>query len=75
VLAADMSDMFTDHLDLTPFTSLPSDTRVFDPAHARFAKPKSKEEARRLREVDNPRVIQEEFRIKAQGENQQSPQR
>jgi hypothetical protein len=74
-LAADMSDMFTGNPDPTPFTSLPSDTRVFDPVHARFAKPKSKEEARRLREVDNPRVIQEEFRTKAQGENDQTRQR
>jgi YVTN family beta-propeller protein len=61
-LAADMSDMFSDNADLAPFTSQPSDTRVFDPAHALFAKPKTKEEARRLREVDNPRVIQDEFR-------------
>ena len=60
-LAADMSDMFTDSPDLAPFTFLPSDPRVFDPARARFAKPKTKEEARKLREVDNPRVIQEEF--------------
>jgi hypothetical protein len=68
-LAADMSDMFTDIPDLTPFTSLPSDTRVFDPVQARFAKPKSKQEARRLREVDDPRVIQDEFRKKAERES------
>jgi YVTN family beta-propeller protein len=61
-LAADMSDMFSDNADLAPFSSQPSDTRVFDPAHALFAKPKTKEEARRLREVDNPRAIQDEFR-------------
>jgi hypothetical protein len=61
-LAADMSDMFTDQPDTSPFTFLPSDARVFDPARARFAKPKTKEEARKLREVDNPRVIQEGFR-------------
>ena len=71
-LAADMSDMFTDNPELVPFTPMPSDTRVFDPARARFAKPKTKEEARRLREVDNPRVIQEEFRKKAELENEQA---
>lgn len=63
-LAADLSDMFTDQLDPAPFTSLPSDARVFDPAHARFAKPKTKEEARRLREADNSREIQAEFHKK-----------
>jgi hypothetical protein len=61
-LAADMSDMFTDVPDTTPFTSRPSDTRIFDPAHARTAKPKTKEEARRLREADNSLAIQDEFR-------------
>ena len=61
-LAADMSDMFVDQPELAPFTSQRSDSRVFNPARARFAKPKTKEEARRLREVDNPRVIQDEFR-------------
>jgi YVTN family beta-propeller protein len=64
-LAADMSDMFTLSPDLAPFTSRPSDPQVFDPAKARFAKPKTKEEARRLREVDNPRAIQEEFHEKS----------
>jgi hypothetical protein len=64
-LAADMSDMFTLSPDLAPFTSQPSDPQVFDPAKARFAKPKTKEEARRLREVDNPRAIREEFHEKS----------
>ncbi len=60
-LAADMSDMFTETPDLAPFSWQPSDTRVFDPARARFAKPKTKEEARRLRDADDSRVIQDEF--------------
>jgi YVTN family beta-propeller protein len=68
-LAADMSDMFTDRPDLDPFNPLPSDTRVFDPAQARFARPKTKEEARRLREADNPREIEAEFREKAKRES------
>ncbi len=68
-LAADMSDMFTDDPDLAPFTSRPSDTRIFDPARAQFAKPRTKEEARRLREADNPRVVQDEFRRDARQES------
>jgi YVTN family beta-propeller protein len=69
-LAADMSDMFSDTPDLTPFTAQASDTRIFDPARARFAKPKTKEEARRLRDVDNAQVIQDEFRKKAEEESE-----
>ena len=65
-LAADMSDVFSDTPDLTPFTALPSDTRIFDPALARFAKPKTKAEARKLIDVDNPREMQEELRKSAQ---------
>jgi hypothetical protein len=60
-LAADMSDMFTNSPDLTPFTAQASDARIFDPALARFAKPKTKAEARRLRDMDNSEVIQAEF--------------
>ncbi len=33
--ATDLSDMFTDQPDFTPYTALPSDTRVFDPAKVR----------------------------------------
>lgn len=66
-LAADMRDMFTNTPDRAPFVAQASDKRVFDPAGARFAKPKNKEEARRLREVDNPLVIQEQFQEKQAG--------
>jgi YVTN family beta-propeller protein len=60
-LAADMSDMFTLTPDLSPFTAEPADARIFDPARARFARPKNKEEAARLRDMDNPVAIQGEF--------------
>jgi len=33
--ATDLSDMFTDQPDFTPYTALPSDTRIFDPAKVR----------------------------------------
>ncbi len=64
-LAADMSDMFSGAADMTPFSPEASDKRIFDPARARFAKPKTKAEAQKLRDVDNPREIQEEMRDKA----------
>ena len=32
--AADMSDLFTDKPDFTPYIALPSDTRIFDSAKA-----------------------------------------
>jgi YVTN family beta-propeller protein len=69
-LAADMSDMFSDTPDLTPFAAQASDTRIFDPARALFARPKTKEEARRLRDVDNAQVIQEEFRKRVEEESE-----
>ena len=72
-LAADMSDMFAETPDLTPFSAEASDTRIFDPAWARFAKPKTKAEARRLREMDNSREIQAEFREKAERERATEP--
>ena len=61
-LAADMSDMFTDTPELAPFRAEESDKRIFDPALARFAKPKTKAEALKLRDMDNPKEIQAEFR-------------
>ena len=74
-LAADMGDMFAGEADASPFTALPSDGRVFEPARARFAKPKTKEEAQRLREMDNSRAILEEFHQKAAREGEQGPPR
>jgi YVTN family beta-propeller protein len=60
-LAADMSDVFTSTPDLSPFNAEPADARIFDPARARFARPKTKEEAARLRDMDNPVAIQGGF--------------
>ncbi len=34
-VATDLSDMFTDKPDFTPYTALPSDTRIFDPEKVR----------------------------------------
>ena len=60
-LAADMSDMFNTNADVSPYTAKASDTRIFDPARARFARPKNKAETAALRDMDDPVVIQGEF--------------
>jgi hypothetical protein len=60
-LSADLSDMFTTTPDLEPFTAEAVDARVFDPAKARFARPKTSAEAREMTDYDNPRVIKAEL--------------
>lgn len=71
-LAADLSDMFSDVPDLSPFTAEPSDLRIFDPARARVAHPKTKAQARKLLDYDDAREIQSEFRKKS--ESKESPE-
>lgn len=66
-LAAGLGDMFTDAPDFTPFQSVPSDVRVFDPAKARIATPKNAKEARELLDCDDPVEIEAEFRRRAGG--------
>jgi YVTN family beta-propeller protein len=56
--ASDLSDMFTDTPDFTPYTALPSDTRIFDPA-------KVKEpglETKPGEPLDNPDLIRKEMK-------------
>jgi len=56
--ATDLSDMFTNTPDFTPYTPLPSDTRIFDPA-------KIKEpglEAEPGEPLDNPDLIRKEMK-------------
>ncbi|MBI3721362.1 MAG: hypothetical protein HY248_02320, partial [Fimbriimonas ginsengisoli] len=65
-LAADLSDMFSETPDLTPFTAETADPRIFKPSEARIAHPKTAAEAKKLRDIDNPREIAEEFHKKAQ---------
>jgi len=55
-LAGELVGVFTDTPHLEPFRFQPSDTRVFDPARARLAKPKSKVEAAALRDVDDAQM-------------------
>ncbi len=56
--ATDLADMFTNNPDFTPYTALPSDTRIFDPG-------KAKEpglEARPGEPLDNPDLIRKEMK-------------
>lgn len=57
-LAADLSDMFTDTPALRPFTAVPSDARIFEPARARVARPKGAEQARELLDMDDPEKME-----------------
>jgi hypothetical protein len=57
-LASDLSELFDTQPHASPFRALPSDPRVFDPAKARIAKPKSKQEAAALLRCDDPRDMQ-----------------
>ncbi len=61
-LAADLSEMFQAEPDVSPFTAVPSDPRVFDPAKAKVARPKNAEQARELLDCDDPSEIAAEFR-------------
>jgi YVTN family beta-propeller protein len=63
-LATDLSDMFSTTPDLTPFTTVPSDLRVFDPERARIARPKTAGEAHELVDIDDPQEIRKNFRRK-----------
>jgi len=60
-LAGEFTGVFADSPHLEPFRFQPSDARVFDPAKARLAKPKSKVEAAALRDVDDAQEIQKQM--------------
>jgi DNA-binding beta-propeller fold protein YncE len=58
--ATDLSDLFTSTPDFTPFQALPSDTRIFDPAHVR--EPGLELHARPSAPLDDPATIRREMR-------------
>ena len=60
-LAGEITGVFDTQTHLNPFKVLPSDVRVFNPSKARFAKPKTKQEAAELRDVDDAREIRKEM--------------
>ncbi len=59
-LAGEIDGVFDSAPHLEPFHFLPSDPRVFDPLKARFAKPKTREEAAALRDVDDAEEIKKQ---------------
>jgi hypothetical protein len=63
-LAADLGDMFAEEADLTPFNFIAADSRVFDPAKARIARPKTVAQAKELLDCDDSREIAKEFHNK-----------
>ena len=68
--ATDLADMFTDQPDFTPYTVLPSDTRIFDPAKVRepglelHAEP-----GKRSAPLDDPATIRREHRRRLEQED------
>ncbi len=52
-LASEMTDVFDDHPNMVPYQVEPADPRVFVPARARVAHPKTKAEAAALRNMDD----------------------
>jgi len=60
-LAGEITGIFDNIPHLEPFTVHPSDPRVFDSGKARFAKPKTKEEAAALRDMDDSDAIRKEL--------------
>jgi hypothetical protein len=63
--ATDLSDMFTDTPDFMPYTALPSDTRVFDPA--KVVEPGL--EAKPGAPLDNPDLIRREMKNRIEPKN------
>jgi hypothetical protein len=66
-LAGQMTGIFDTQLHAEPFKTRPADARVFVAAKARFAKPKTKEEAAALRDVDDADEIRKEM-VKSAGQ-------
>ena len=60
-LAGEITGVFDTQPHVEPFVARPADQRVFVPAKARFAKPKTKEEAASLRDVDDAEQIRIEI--------------
>lgn len=60
-LAADLGDMFTNAIDLEPFSVVAADPRIFDPDKARVAHPKTAAEKRELTDIDDAKEIRKDF--------------
>ena len=60
-LAGELAGIFGTSPDMKPFVFAASDTRVFDPAKAKIAKPKTKEAAAALLDMDDANEIRREM--------------
>lgn len=60
-LAGEITGIFDEQPHLQPFLVQPSDPRIFVPAKARIARPKTKKEAAALVDMDDAREIQKEM--------------
>ena len=60
-LAPDLSDMFSTEPNLAPYTALATDPRVFAPARARIARPKTAKEKADLADIDDSQKIRKTF--------------
>jgi hypothetical protein len=60
-LAGEVTNVFDSVPHLDRFKALPADPRVFIPGKARFARPKTKEQAAALRDVDDATEIRDEI--------------
>ena len=60
-LAGEISGIFDAQPHVEPFTARPSDPRIFIASKARFAKPKTKQEAAALHDIDDAEEIRKEM--------------
>lgn len=60
-LAGDIEGIFDTTPHLRPFTALSSDTRIFVPARAKFARPRTSAEAAQLLDMDDADAIRKEM--------------
>lgn len=66
--ASDLSEMFNDQPDFTPFHALPSDPRIFDPKKLREAGVNQKSSSRPASEpLDDPMTIRRQMRGRSRG--------
>ncbi len=56
-LGAGFGDIFTATPDFTPYYAVPADARIFIPAQARIAQPRTASESRQMMDADDPALI------------------
>lgn len=60
-LAGEIDGIFDSHPHLSPYVVRPADARVFNPAQAKFAKPRTKKDAAALHDMDDPDEIRDQM--------------